>query len=119
MLGAGEVGTSHASVGRDEAAAILCLRDGAWTCRIQGSRVVGRKDIQMAKWYSALLAVLLLPAIGLLPEGAMSVTSVSDYQSLVELWKKWRQFEPPAVANCVPDYSAAAMSQKAPRLAEF
>jgi len=73
----------------------------------------------MAKWYSALLAVLLLPAIGLLPEGAMSVTSVSDYQSLVELWKKWRQFEPPAVANCVPDYSAAAMSQKAPRLAEF
>ena len=49
----------------------------------------------------------------------MSAASVSDYQSLVELWKKWRQFEPPAVANCVPDYSAAAMSQKAPRLAEF
>jgi len=47
----------------------------------------------------------------------MSATSVSDYQSLVELWKKWRQFEPPAVENCVPDYSAAAMSQKAPRLA--
>jgi hypothetical protein len=49
----------------------------------------------------------------------MSATSVSDYQSLVELWKKWRQFEPPAVANCVPDYSAAAMSQKAPQLAGF
>jgi hypothetical protein len=49
----------------------------------------------------------------------MSATSVSDYQSLVELWKKWRQFEPPAVANCVPDYSAAAMSQKAPLLAGF
>jgi len=49
----------------------------------------------------------------------MSTTSGSDYQSLVELWKKWRQFEPPAVANCVPDYSAAAMSQKAPRLAGF
>src|SRR5215472_6044234 len=73
----------------------------------------------MARWYSALFALLLLPAIWLLPEGAMSATSVSDYQSLVELWKKWRQFEPPAVANCVPDYSAAAMSQKAPLLSEF
>src|SRR5215469_4990513 len=73
----------------------------------------------MARWYSALFALLLLPAIWLLPEGAMSATSVSDYQSLVELWKKWRQFEPPAVANCVPDYSAAAMAQRAPRLAEF
>jgi hypothetical protein len=44
---------------------------------------------------------------------------MSDYQSLVELWKQWRQFEPPAVENCVPDYSATAMSQKAPRLAAF
>ena len=73
----------------------------------------------MARWYSALFALLLLPAIWLLPEVAMSATSVSDYQSLVELWKRWRQFEPPAVANCVPDYSATAMSQKAPRLAGF
>ena len=73
----------------------------------------------MARWYSALFAPLLLPAIWLLPEVAMSATSVSDYQSLVELWKRWRQFEPPAVANCVPDYSAAAMSQKAPQLAGF
>src|SRR5215472_4962478 len=73
----------------------------------------------MARWYSALFALLLLPGIWLLPEVAMSTTSGSDYQSLVELWKKWRQFEPPAVANCVPDYSAAAMSQKAPRLAGF
>jgi len=49
----------------------------------------------------------------------MSATSVSDHHSLVELWTKWRQFEPPAIENCVPDYSAAAMSQKAPRLAAF
>ncbi len=73
----------------------------------------------MARWSSALVLPLLLPAVWLLPEGAMSATSVSDYQSLVELWKKWRQFEPAAVENCVPDYSAAAMSQKAPQLATF
>jgi hypothetical protein len=66
-----------------------------------------------------LVALLLLPAIWLLPEGAMSAASVSDYQSLVELWKKWRQFEPPVIASCVPDYSAAAMSQRAPLLAGF
>src|SRR5690242_2750269 len=73
----------------------------------------------MARWSSALVLPLLVPAVWLLPEVAMSVTSVSDYQSLVELWKKWRQFEPPTVENCVPDYSAAAMLQKAPRLAAF
>jgi len=56
----------------------------------------------MAKWSSALVLPLLVPAVWLLPEVAMSATSVSDYQSLVELWKKWRQFEPPAVENCVP-----------------
>jgi len=73
----------------------------------------------MVRWSAALVLPLLLPALWLLPEHAMSATPVSDYQSLVELWKKWRQFEPPAVENCVPDYSAAAMSQKAPRLAAF
>lgn len=73
----------------------------------------------MARWSAALVLPLLLPAIWLLPESAMSATSTSSYQSLVELWRKWRQFEPPAVENCVPDYSAAAMSQKAPRLAAF
>jgi hypothetical protein len=73
----------------------------------------------MTRWCSVVFALLFLPAIWILPEGAMSAPSVSDYQSLVELWKKWRQFEPPAVENCVPDYSAAAMSRKAPRLAGF
>src|SRR5215831_18188442 len=73
----------------------------------------------MARWSSALALLLLLAAISLFPGGTMSATSASDYQSLVELWTKWRQFEPPAVENCLPDYSAAAMSQKAPRLATF
>ena len=73
----------------------------------------------MARWFSALVLLLLLPAISLFPEGTLSATSASDYQSLLELWTKWRQFEPPAVENCLPDYSAAAMSHKAPHLATF
>jgi hypothetical protein len=71
----------------------------------------------MARPFSALVQLLLLPAIWFFSEGAVSATSVSDHQSLVEVWTKWRQFQPPAIENCVPDYSAAAMSQKAPGLA--
>jgi hypothetical protein len=73
----------------------------------------------MARPFSALARLLLLPAIWLFSEGAMSATSVSAHQSLVEVWTEWRQFGPPAIENCVPDYSAAAMSQKAPSLAAF
>jgi hypothetical protein len=73
----------------------------------------------MARSFSALLRLLLLLAVWLIPEGAMSVTAPSEYQSLVELWTKWRQFEPPMVANCLPDYGVAAMSEKAQRLARF
>src|SRR5262245_2130688 len=73
----------------------------------------------MARPFSASAQLLLLPAIWLFSEGAVSAASVSDHQSLVEVWTKWRQFEPPAIENCMPDYSAAAMSQKAPGLAAF
>ena len=68
---------------------------------------------------AGLLQFLLLLAVWLIPDSAMSATASSDYQSLVELWMKWRQFEPPMVENCVPDYGVAAMSEKAQGLAKF
>lgn len=73
----------------------------------------------MARLFSALLRLLLLLAVWLIPDGAMSTTAASGYQSLVELWMKWRQFEPPVLENCVPDYGVAAMSEKAQGLAKF
>ena len=73
----------------------------------------------MARSYSALLRLLLLLAVWLIPDGAMSITATSGYQSLVELWMKWRQFEPPVLENCVPDYGVAAMAEKAQGLAKF
>lgn len=45
--------------------------------------------------------------------------AASDDQKLVSLSAKWRQFEPPAVKGCAPDYSAAAMAEKAKALAGF
>ena len=71
----------------------------------------------MVKFPLALAPLFLLLPIWLFPEVAMAATSSSDYQSLVQLWTKWRQFEPPAVEHCVPDYSVAAMSQKSRGLA--
>jgi hypothetical protein len=73
----------------------------------------------MARSFSALLRLLPLLAVWLIPESAMSATAASEYQSLVELWTKWRSFEPPVIENCVPDYGVAAMSEKAQRLAKF
>ena len=49
----------------------------------------------------------------------MSAPAASGYQSLVQLWTKWRQFEPPLVEHCLPDYGAAAMAEKARQLAKF
>jgi Bacterial protein of unknown function (DUF885) len=73
----------------------------------------------MTRLFPALLRLLLLLGVWLIPEGAMSVTAASDHQSLVELWMKWRQFEPPVVQNCVADYGVAAMSEKARGLVRF
>lgn len=39
--------------------------------------------------------------------------------ALVRLWRDWRDFQRPSVADCVPDYSAAAMAGKAGRLKDF
>ncbi len=41
------------------------------------------------------------------------------YPDLVALWKEWRQFEPPRIEQCVPDYGAPAMAAKARELARF
>lgn len=60
------------------------------------------------------LLVLCL-AIGVSPPAF----AADSHQSLVKLWRDWRAFEPPTVEGCVPDYSAAAMAQKAERLGDF
>lgn len=51
--------------------------------------------------------------------GAPPAFAADSYQSLVSLWRDWRKFQPPAVENCVPDYGASAMAEKARGLAEF
>jgi hypothetical protein len=73
----------------------------------------------MARLFSSSPRLLLLAAVGLIPYSVMSATPASGYPSLVQLWTAWRQFEPPVIKNCVPDYSAAAMAEKALRLAAF
>jgi hypothetical protein len=47
------------------------------------------------------------------------VDAAGEYASLVQLAEDWRQFEQPAIHDCVPDYSAAAMSAKAEGLASY
>ena len=43
-------------------------------------------------------------------------SAAGNYESLVSLSNDWRQFAKPAITNCVPDYSAAAMAKKAQEL---
>ncbi|HUL18575.1 MAG TPA: DUF885 family protein [Steroidobacteraceae bacterium] len=45
--------------------------------------------------------------------GACEARAAGDYDALVRLAQEWRQFEPPAVKGCLPDYGAAAMKAKA------
>lgn len=67
------------------------------------------------------------PFIGLAPALAAACLTIGmtpafatdSYQSLVSLWRDWRKFQPPAVENCAPDYSAAAIAEKANGLAKF
>ena len=42
--------------------------------------------------------------------------AAGDYESLVGLSNDWRQFAKPAITNCVPDYTTAAMAKKAQEL---
>ncbi|HEY4368883.1 MAG TPA: DUF885 family protein [Steroidobacteraceae bacterium] len=42
--------------------------------------------------------------------------AAGDYDKLVSLSNEWRQFAKPTIANCVPDYSVAAMAKKATEL---
>lgn len=73
----------------------------------------------MARLFTSAPRLLLLAAVWLFPHSVMATTPASGYPSLVRLWTQWRQFEPPAIKNCVPDYSGAAMAEKALRLAAF
>jgi hypothetical protein len=54
------------------------------------------------------------------PASAAAVQSpASDHQSLVKLFADWRAFNHPTIVRGRPDYSAAAMTAKAQRLAGF
>jgi len=77
------------------------------------------RSFAMARLFASSPRLLLLVAVWLFPHSVMSTTPASGYPSLVQLWTQWRQFEPPAIKNCVPDYSGAAMAEKALRLAAF
>ena len=71
----------------------------------------------MTRLFSSSPRLILLAAVWLFPDSVMSATPASGYPSLVELWTQWRQFEPPVIKNCVPDYGGVAMAEKARRLA--
>jgi hypothetical protein len=45
--------------------------------------------------------------------------AATPYDQLTALATQWRAFQPPAVKACLPDYSAAAMAEKASGLAEY
>ena len=42
-----------------------------------------------------------------------------SYEGLVELFEDWRQFQPPPMADGVPDYTAATMAQQHRQLAAY
>jgi len=50
---------------------------------------------------------------------AVSVTLSTNYEDLVSLFKDWREFQKPKVANGVPDYTAAAMKEQRSGLEKF
>lgn len=56
---------------------------------------------------------LLVAIVGATPAAA------SQYRDLLRLYDQWRAFEAPQVRDCVPDYTAAAMTAKAQGLAGF
>lgn len=42
-----------------------------------------------------------------------------DYDELLTLFSEWREFQPPTITSCVPDYTAEAMAEKATALAQW
>jgi len=48
-----------------------------------------------------------------------AAAATGDYDKLVSLSNEWRQFAKPAIADCLPDYSTAAMAKKAQDLKGF
>ncbi len=68
----------------------------------------------------ARMAMTSFAALGLLIGATMpALAANTSYRDLLRLFTEWRAFEAPAVKNCVPDYSAAAMTAKAAGLADF
>lgn len=58
-------------------------------------------------------------AFAFLIAGGAPAAAADGYGALISLFKEWRRFQPPKVANCLPDYSAAAMAEQANGLAAF
>jgi hypothetical protein len=66
------------------------------------------------------LTLTALAAAALMIGGAMPAHAANkNYRDLLRLFEDWRAFEAPAVKDCVPDYTAAAMTAKAEGLADF
>jgi len=75
----------------------------------------GQKIIVVGAVFLAIAAVVFSLAAG---EKAGQARS-SGYDSLIRLFKEWREFQKPKVVNGVPDYSAAAMKQQQKGLTTF
>lgn len=64
---------------------------------------------------AALVIVASVVGLGSTPEAA----AADGHRKLVGLFEEWRAFERPKIRDCVPDYGAAAMAEKAKGLEEF
>jgi Bacterial protein of unknown function (DUF885) len=62
---------------------------------------------------TAFAAMMICLSVSAFMPPASAYAAADGYQSMVSLSKEWRQFAQPAITNCVPDYSAAAMTKKA------
>ena len=60
----------------------------------------------------ATVALLCLGAAGCSPGESSGPLAGGNYEDLEELFAEWREFESPAVANGVPDYTAGSMALK-------
>jgi hypothetical protein len=69
-------------------------------------------------WMRLLLAAPLALAVVATPGPALA-QAASSHAQLVDLFADWRAFVHPKIVRGIPDYSAAAMAAKAPRLADF
>lgn len=68
------------------------------------------------------MRMAIMAAATLLGAGAAlggEAEAASGYKALTTLFADWRRFEPPATRDCAPDYSAAAMAEKAAGLVGF